>query len=279
MLSRTRLFCRASQVLLDTESHRLSPKATIATVTLSDPASRNALTEAMGDEFAATMAALRSDAKYRDVRAVVLTGAGSAFSAGGDMKFLRARLSDTPEGNIAQMRAFYKRFLSVRTLEVPVVAALNGHAIGAGFCVALATDVRVVADTAKFAVNFCRLGIHPGMGTTYFLPRLAGVDVASRLILTGEQISGSEAKELGLASFAVPAAEVLPKALEIAKSIATASEIAVRTSVKTLRAEDASALDRALQNEAEQQAICYAQRNDLDAALTAMAEKRQVSFI
>jgi enoyl-CoA hydratase/carnithine racemase len=247
----------------------------IATITLSHAASRNAMTVGMGEEFQEAVARLKKDPA---LKAAVLTGANGFFSAGGDATFLRQRLVSTKEDNYVAMRAFYSRFLSIRDLGVPVVAAINGPAIGAGLCVALACDVRVVEANAKLAVNFVRIGIHPGMGATYTLPRLVGVSVASRLLLTGETILGSEAKALGIAA-AAPEGEAatLVAAGEIAESLATASRVAVAETLRTLRGDPAE-LDRALEREARAQVVCYAEGRDLEEAMNALKEKRKPQF-
>lgn len=262
-------------VLLDKETYRLAPQCTVATLTFNHPSSRNAMTEAMGIEFQRTVRELATDTS---VKAVVLTGAGQAFSAGGDVNFLAARLKDTPEGNIRAMLTFYDFFLSLRTLPVPVVAAINGHAIGAGFCVTLGCDVRVAAAQAKVSCNFARIGIHPGMGATYFVPRLVGVSHASKFLLTGETVSTEEAKTMGLVAAVVPAADVVATAVGVAKEIATASPIAVRTLLQTLRGDDGAGLKAALRREAEAQADCYAEGKDLREALNAIKEKRAPKF-
>ena len=256
----------------------VSPKAFIAVVTLNNPSTRNSLTERMGNEFTSL---IRSDVMCDPlIRSVVLTGEGTAFSAGGDVNFLRNRLSDTVDGNIRAMRSFYQKFLVVREIPVPVVAALNGHAIGAGFCVALACDIRVALSQGKYSVNFTQLGIHPGMGATYFLPRLIGESKAHKMLLTGEQIDGQQSVDLGIAAkcFSQPQ-EVVDSAMNIARSIAMASSVAVRETVKTFRLEDRGALERALQRESEAQAVCYGEKMDLDEALNALAAKREPKFV
>ena len=251
-------------------------KNSVAVITLNSPKTLNAMTVDMGTEFEKVVADLSTN---QDIRAVVLTGSGSAFSAGGDMSFLRSRITDTFDGNVIAMRAFYSRFLSVRKLGVPIVAGINGHAIGAGFCVALACDIRVVSKSAKLAINFTRLGIHPGMGGTYFLPKLAGFNTASHLILTGDTISGDDALRMGLAQSVHSPELVRTEALNIANKIATASKIAVRESLITLRTGDEDKLPLALQREAEAQAACYAEGVDLTEALNALLEKRTPTFL
>ena len=113
------------------------------------------------------------------MRAAILTGAGRAFSAGGDLDWLMARHRDTPENNVAVMTEFYKRFLVLRRLPVPVIAAINGPAIGAGLCLAVGgADLRVASTGAKLGVTFTKLGLHPGMAATFFLPQLVGPQVS-----------------------------------------------------------------------------------------------------
>jgi len=144
----------------------------VATVTLNAPKRLNALTVAMGDEFASAIAELKANAA--NVSSVVVTGAGRAFSAGGDVQFLRDRCNDTPSRNAAIMRDFYDRMLSIRSLPMPTICALNGHAIGAGLAFTLAADFRIAAENAQLGVTFTKLGIHPGMGSSHFLPKLIG---------------------------------------------------------------------------------------------------------
>ena len=154
----------------------------------------------------------------------------------------------------------------------------NGPAIGAGFCVALACDFRVVEAKAKLALNFTRIGIHPGMAATYTLPRLVGHSTASRLLLSGETILGAEAKELGIAVAACDGADAtMTKAVSIAESVSTASRVAVVETLKTLRGDPAE-LDKALEREARAQAVCYAQGKDLEEAMNALKEKRAPVF-
>lgn len=247
----------------------------IATVTLNHPASRNAMTVGMGEEFQEVIARLRKD---DSIRATIITGSNGFFSAGGDATFLRQRLVSTKEENYVAMRAFYDRFLSLRTLNCPVIACLNGPAIGAGFCVALACDFRVVEHKAKLALNFTRIGIHPGMAATYTLPRLVGFGTASRLLIAGETILGSEAKELGIAMASCNGEkETMQKAIEVAENCVTASRIAVQETLQTLRG-SAADLDKALDREARAQVNCYVEGRDLEEAMNALKEKRAAVF-
>ncbi len=267
-------FVRRAVVSLTTTAVA-SGTGNIAHIVLNNPSTRNAMTVQMGEEFRRAVEEVKLD---KSVRAVVVSGAGGVFSAGGDTQFLADRIKDTPTNNVAVMRQFYSRFLCLRTLPVPVVASITGHAIGAGFCVALACDVRVASKDAKLAVNFVRLGIHPGMGATFTLPRLIGLSGASRLLLTGDTISSDEAMRLGLVSHVAESPEATDAAaLKQASLIATSSSIAVRETLSTLRGNPAD-LDAALQREAEAQAACYAQGKDLGEALAALRERRTPKF-
>jgi enoyl-CoA hydratase len=248
----------------------------VAVLTLDDPERRNAMTEDMGDALAAACTELADDAT---VRAVVLTGTPPAFSAGGDLGMLEelGRLT-RDEGFDAtdHMRTFYRRFLAVRRLPQPVIAAINGHAVGAGLCVALACDLRLVAREAKVGLNFARLGLHPGMGGSWLLPRALGDQQARLWLYTGRLVPGDEAAEAGLALEALPGDEVLAAARDLAAEIATASPVVVQQ-LKTTLEELPVDLDDALEREATAQALNYG-TEDLLEGLTAVRDRRAPHF-
>jgi enoyl-CoA hydratase/carnithine racemase len=254
----------------------------IATLTFNDPSRRNAMTRAMGEAFAACCAELGRDPVPR---AVVLTGAGAAFSAGGDLEFIQgmadAGLSDpggpTRRRNRDAMRDFYGLFLAVRELPCPTVAAIQGAAIGAGLCVALACDLRIAARDAKLGLNFTRLGIHPGMGATWTLPRLVGPAHAADLLLTGRVIDGEEAARMGLVNRATAREAVLDEALGVAKELALGAPAAVRGARQALARSLGASLDDQLAFEAARQAECYETR-DLQEGLAAARARRTPGF-
>ena len=128
----------------------------------------------------------------------------------------------------------YQPFLSVLDIEVPVIGALNGHAIGGGMGLALVCDIRVANQDAKYGSNFTRLGMHPGMATTYLMPRIIGVPRAAELLLTGRIITGAEAAEIGLMNYAVPADEVGAKAAELAQEVAGCAPLANRWTKRSI---------------------------------------------
>ena len=253
----------------------------VVTLTFNDPARLNAMTEAMGEAFRAAITELAADAS---LRAVVLTGAGRAFSAGGDFAMIEARAAQgaangpSGRGQIRDgMRAFYQLFLSVRDVPCPVIAAINGPAIGAGLCVALACDVRIAASDAKLGLNFTQLGLHPGMGATWTLPRLVGDARAAEILFSSQPFSGERAAEIGLVSRAVAAAEVLPAARALAAEFAAAAPLAVRGVKRALRRSAEASLEDQLSFEAQEQAACFESR-DVQEGLAAARERRPPKF-
>ncbi len=202
----------------------------IGVVELNRSANRNSMTSELLDAFAAASEAARVDAK---ARCVVITGSGSTFSAGADFKAQIQR----GEGTLPHERSYaiYEPFLSVLDIEVPVIAAMNGHAVGGGFGLALMCDIRIAArGGAKYGANFCRLGLAPGMAISYLLPRLVGASKASEMLYTGRLIEGAEMAEIGLASRALEPADVFPAALELAKEIAGSAPLAVKATKRAM---------------------------------------------
>ncbi len=246
----------------------------VATIVLNDPRRKNAMTPALGDALRDAVTKVSADP---EIRAVVLTGAGGAFSAGGDLEMLR-RLQTTPKEESRDfMLSFYRRYLSILDVPVPTIAAIEGAAIGAGLCVALACDLCIVDEDAKLALNFVQLGLHPGMGATYLAPRRAGAQAGAELLLTGRRFDGREAARLGLALRAVPGTQVRGEAIALAHTIATNAPLAIR-GLKRGLALDREALERALQHEAEEQSTSYASA-DLAEGLAAAAERRSPRFV
>lgn len=251
----------------------LSINEGVAVLTLDDVARKNAMSVELGDALQARVAELLG---RRDVRAVVLTGAGGAFSAGGDLAMLERLRQSSFEDARRHMLAFYARYLSVLELPVPVVAAVEGPAIGAGLCVALACDLVVVGEDSKLALNFVQLGLHPGMGATWLVPRRVGAERAAELLLTGRRFDGREAQAMGLVLEAVPQAQVLPRAVALAGTLAANAPLAMRALKRNLGV-DRAALQAALEREALAQAESYGSA-DLGEGLAAAAERRAARF-
>jgi enoyl-CoA hydratase/carnithine racemase len=185
----------------------------VAVVTLDRPEARNTFTGRMGEELSDAYARCDAD---DDVRVVVLTGAGDAFCAGADMAAGAATFERQEAPGFSAMP------LSMRASDVrkPVIAAMNGHAIGIGLTLALQCDLRFAAVEGRYGVLQVRRGVMPDCGATWTLPRLVGLARAADVLLTGRRFGGEEAVSLGLASRALPAAEVLPAALEAARDMA-----------------------------------------------------------
>jgi len=251
----------------------VSYEGRVAVVTLNDPARLNALTEALGDALGAALRGLDG----ARAGAVVVAGAGGSFSAGGDLAFLRARAAAEPTANVATMRAFYARFLGpLRGCALPVVAAVEGAAVGAGAALATACDARVVARGARVGFTFAHLGIHCGMGSSYFLPRAVGPEAAARLLLTGDIASGEEMAALGWGALPPSDAPGAARAAAVALAarMAAGAPRAVRGMARTLRVAADAGLSAALEREALEQALCYAGA-DFREGVEAVAAKRR----
>ncbi len=208
-------------------------KERIAQITLNRPENRNSMTD---DVLEGLRGAVENVIDDPDLRCVIVTGKGKSFCAGADFKSGAQRDEAGAAGRLPHERSFamYSPFLSLLQIKVPIIGALNGHAIGGGLGLAVVCDIRVANRDAKYGANFVRLGLHPGMATTYLLPRLVGVPKALELLLTGRIITGEEAAELGLMNYAVDADQVLDKAWELAREIAGAAPIAVRMTKQSI---------------------------------------------
>lgn len=246
----------------------------VVCLTLDLPNRRNMMSEAMTASWRRAVEALAAD---DGVRAVVVTGAGSAFCSGGDLSWIESE-PDAPVSSLrSRMAAFYRTWLAISDLEVPTVAAVNGPAIGAGVALALACDLRFVAVEARLAVPFTKLGLHPGMATTWSLSEVAGPAVARDLLLTGRAIDGEEAVRLGLASRAVAAERVLHVALDAAAAIAHAAPVATRLTKAALSGSGHASREAALEWEALAQAVTLA-TSDMREGIAAQRERRRPHF-
>ncbi len=213
------------------EAVRYASADAIGVITLDRPDNRNSMTPELLAAFAVASAAARAD---RTARCIVITGTGSCFSSGADFKN-----ELLPEGELRapheRTYSLYEPFLSILDIAVPVIGALNGHAVGGGFGLALACDLRVGALGAKYGANFVRLGLSPGMAISYLLPRVIGLPRASELLLTGRLVDGAEALALGILNRAVEAADVMTTAMALARTIADAAPLAVRATKRAIQ--------------------------------------------
>ena len=229
----------------------------------------------------ASMRALVNDLNADDsARVVVVRGAGRAFSAGGNLDNLEAETRGErarEEGGLGGGANFYRLFLSIRELRIPTIAAINGHAIGAGFCFSLAHDMRVVHEKAKLGMTFVKLGIHPGMASTWNLPRLIGQAKASELLYTGRLVSGQEAFELGIANRVAGDDNFDQVVEELAQQVAGSAPVAVRALKATLAGTFERSIDDAVEREAAAQAMTF-RTEDAKEGIQAIREKRAPEF-
>lgn len=215
---------------------RLDERDGVAVVALDDPDKRNMLSEAMVADLLAVLDRVEASAT---VGALVVTGAPPAFCAGANLGNLgRAGEGARREGGAGQsegMRGIYEAFLRVSRSPLPTVAAVNGAAVGAGMNLALACDVRVVAESARFDTRFLELGLHPGGGHTWMLQRAVGQQTALAMVLFGQVLRGPEAAARGLAWTCHPDGEVVDAAVELAARAASAPPELARRVKQTLR--------------------------------------------
>jgi enoyl-CoA hydratase/carnithine racemase len=246
----------------------------IGRLTLNNPQELNAMTPAMGDAIAAMVPQLNADP---ELRVVILTGAGRAFSAGGNLQFI---LDHTPQGfdqNKREMIEFYSKFLMLRDIEVPTIAMLNGPAIGAGLLISLACDLRYAADGAKLAANFAKIGLSSGMGGLYWLTKIAGPAVAAELLFTGRNFTAEEAARFGLVNGVFPAAELEAKVREVAEQIAANAPLALKLMKKGVQRAVLASLEEVFDYESGGQAQSFATQ-DLQEGVKAIQEKRVPKF-
>ncbi|MFI6500733.1 enoyl-CoA hydratase/isomerase family protein [Nonomuraea typhae] len=242
-------------------------------VTFNQPDRRNAMTDAMTRRWSEAMAELADD---KTVRCVVVTGAGSAFSAGGDLSWIAGGADASVPDLRDRMLTFYRTWLSVTNLEVPTIAAVNGAAVGAGLCVALACDLVYAAADAKLLAPFTSLGLHPGMAATYLLPRAGGARLAREMLLTGRTLTGSEAASEGLINRSFAGNELRAAVHEIATKVATTAPLAAKLTKVALN-RDHPDLEAALRWEALAQPVTMASADMLE-GLSAHRERRVPKF-
>jgi enoyl-CoA hydratase/carnithine racemase len=216
----------SQKILLTLDKH-------IATITLNRPQARNAWDDDMLPQMLDALDQIEAiRPREHELRAVILTGAGSAFCAGGDLRAMHNR-EGMFAGDPVELRTRYSRGLQAITrrldhLELPLIAAVNGHAIGAGLDLSLMCDIRVASDQARFGSTFAAVGLIPGDGGAYLLTRAVGFSRAVELILTARTFDADEALRIGLVHHVLPASDVLPRAQQIAQHIAQLPSPAVR---------------------------------------------------
>ena len=244
----------------------------VLTITLDRPDALNAFDRAMKE---ALLAALKGAARDREVRALVLTGAGRAFCAGQDLKE-RGAADAVPLG--VELRERYNPIiLAMRGLEKPIVGAINGVAAGAGCSLALACDLIVASDRASFLQAFGRVGLVPDTGSTWFLPRTIGPARAAQMALTAEPVDALTAERWGLVNRVVPADQLLDEATALARRLAAGAPLAMALTKRALQRGLVSTLEEALETEAELQSVA-GRSADHREGVAAFVEKRPARF-
>lgn len=235
-----------------TRTVRFERQGATAVITLDSPADRNALTGPVKEGLAQAVARVKADSS---LRAVVIAGANGAFCAGGDLRGIASAGQLESEGLRSRMQATHAIFRDLLSLDRPVIAAVDGAAYGAGFSLALAADFVLVTPRARFCMVFMRIGLVPDCGATYTLPRRLGAQRAQELFLSAREVGAAEALSLGIAMEQHEAGALMPRALALAESFASASPLAV--SLAKRMALDAGAMEAAFEAEANAQALCF----------------------
>ena len=248
----------------------------IATVTLNRPENRNSMTPDVMQAFRDSVAQAAAD---RSLRCVVITGRGASFCAGADFRGA-SPAEPRPEAEMPDYERLYRTyepFLDVFDLPMPTIAAMNGHAVGGGFGLALVCDLRVANRDAKYGANFAKLGFHSGMAISHILPRIVGVPAAADMLFTGRLVSGAEAAAIGLAHEAVAAGDVLDAAMRRAHAVAACAPEAVRLMKRSLYRGAGWDPRSAARAEAFAQAATM-RTEDAKEGIRALLEKREPRF-
>lgn len=246
----------------------------VRTITLDRPDKLNAVNGALADALSTAIARAGLDDA---VRVVVVTGAGRAFCAGLDLSEPPALPSDTRAERLDPYAWVGEWVLSVVACEKPVIAAVNGPAAGAGFGLALACDIRIVAASAKMTAGYVRRGLSPDAGVSYFLPRHVGLARASDILLTGRDVDSGEADRIGLAALVVPDGELASAAATYATRLAAGAPIAHALTKRLLAQTFDRPLDATLRDELTSIKSCFT-TDDVGEAMVAFREKRQPVF-
>lgn len=250
----------------------------IVTLTMNQPETRNPLTgNTAVAEFVAACERVTTDSS---VRVVIITGAGSAFSSGGNVKDMRRFFENDIEP--AKIREEYRNgiqrlTLALYNLEVPTIAAVNGPAVGAGCDLTCMCDIRIASEKASFAESFIKVGIIPGDGGAWLLPRVVGASRAAEMSFTGDALNAAEALACGLVSRVVPHDELLPEANRVAARIAANPGRTLRLTKRLLREGQHARLDSLLEMSAGFQALAHKTKQHKEAVM-AFIEKRKPIF-
>ncbi len=258
------------------ETFRFTLEDGVGLITLDRPDRLNALTFAIYAELRDFLAHLDT---RRDVRAVVITGSGRAFCSGGDVEDIIGELFNRDMRGLLEFTRMTGALIrNIRTLKRPVIAAVNGVAVGAGAVIALACDIRIASEKARFGFVFPQVGLcGADMGSAYLLARVVGLGHASELLFTGDIINAERAERIGLANRVVPVDQVVDEAMAMARKLADGPGFAHTMTKQMIEEEAGLDLAAAIEAEAQAQAICM-QHPDFREAFDAWTEKRPPNF-
>jgi len=262
--------------MLNPKSFLYEQRDGIATITLNRPDRLNAITFEVYHELTDFFAKLGAE---KDVRVVIITGAGRAFCSGGDVIDIIGELQGRDaEGLLEFTRLTCDLIRNMRALPKPIIASLNGTTAGAGACIALASDIRIAAAEAKIAFIFVKVGLAgTDMGATYLLPRMVGLAKATELLMTGDFVEAGEAERIGLYNRVVPRDQLERVTREFAEKLASGPALGIAKTKEMLNRELHMSFESALEAEAMAQALCM-QTPDFKEAHAAFIEKRPAKF-
>jgi 2-(1,2-epoxy-1,2-dihydrophenyl)acetyl-CoA isomerase len=269
MMSESAQATASEQVLLETRH------GGIVSLVLNRPEKLNALNNEVATALNETFTRLGDDP---GVHVVVLSGAGRAFCAGGDLGVIgKGRESGKTDELEPLLRSGMQAVLKIRTMPQPVIAVVHGAAAGAGMNIALAADIRLASEEATFGENFARVGLYPDYGGTFFLPQLVGPAKAAEMFYTGEMIDSATALRLGIVNHVYPATQLEAAARTLAEKIAQGPPVSIRAIKQAVFGAQEKELTRALEQEVRQQIQCYLSE-DCREGIRAFMEKRRPKF-
>lgn len=246
----------------------------VAVIQMNNPKAMNALEDELSAEL---LSAYRDVAADPEIGAVILTGAEKAFCAGGDLKKLSQGFPSA-EAGYDYMRSFREMVTTFMNMPKPTIAAVNGYAVGAGFCIAMQADLILASDKAKFGMAFANVGLIPDLAGMYTLPRLVGLQRAKELIFTGRTIGAEEAKDMGIVNQVVSHDSLMDEAKKLAKRLADGPRVALRMAKNVMNDSINMTLEQLLDLEPHAQAICF-QSQDHKIGVDAFFQKTKPVFV
>lgn len=253
---------------------RLTYEDGITVLTLNRPAHRNALTETLAEEFQDAVLEVKEQS---DAGCLILTGAGNAFCAGADLNMLSDWMNQDPKTLEQTLNRFYDAFLTLTHLNIPVIAGINGPAIGAGATLTMACDIRLAGSGAKMGFTFIRLGLNPGMASEALLSRVVGPARAMELLMSGMVFSAEQALAFGVVNRVVPQDQLTAHTFALAKQIAAMPSQPIRV-IKHLTYQAPSlTLKDLARAQAHEQSLCY-EGPDVAEGIRAVQERREPRF-